>query len=113
MEQNIKMCARILTLPILNARRQAFARAPRRKLCVIGEKGNIEYDFISGMLEIYEAGHDFWKRCHCNEDRNVMFKKQVRHFMDCVRNKSKPLIDTEDAVKTLEFALKIRDSLKG
>jgi predicted dehydrogenase len=90
-----------------------LSRAPRRKLCIVAEKGNVEYDFVRGMLEVYEAGSDFWKRRLCNEDRNVMFKKQLRHFMDCVQNKSKPLIDTEDAIKTLEFALKIRSSARG
>lgn len=90
-----------------------LSRASRRRLSIIAEKGNIEYDFVSGMLEIYEAGSEFWKRRLCNEDRNVMYKKQLMHFMDCVKNKSKPLIDADDAVKTLEFALKIRTSSKG
>jgi predicted dehydrogenase len=90
-----------------------LSRASRRRLSIIAEKGNIEYDFVSGMLEIYEAGSEFWKRRLCNEDRNIMYKKQLRHFMDCVKNKSKPLIDADDAVKTLEFALKIRNSSKG
>ena len=90
-----------------------LSRAPRRKLCVIAEKGNVEYDFISGMLEIYEAGSDFWKRRLCNEDRNMMHKRQLKHFMDCVRNKSKPLVDAADSIKTLEFALKMRSNSKG
>lgn len=85
-----------------------LSRALRRRLSIVAEKGNIEYDFVSGMLEIYEAGSDFWKRRLCNEERNSMFKKQLRHFMDCVQHKSKPLVDSEDAIKTLEFALKLR-----
>jgi len=90
-----------------------LSHAPRRKLCIIAEKGNLEYDFITSMLEIYEAGSEFWKRRLCNEDRNMMFKKQLRHFMECVKNKSKPLVDAADSIKTLEFALKIRNSSKG
>jgi predicted dehydrogenase len=90
-----------------------LSHASRRKLSIIAEKGNLEYDFITGMLEIYESGSDFWKRRLFNEERNVMYKKQLRHFMECVRNKSRPLVNAEDAVKTLEFALNIRSNFKG
>jgi predicted dehydrogenase len=90
-----------------------LSRTSRRRLSIVAEKGNVEYDFISGMLEIYEAGSDFWKRRLCKEDSNIIYKKQLRHFMECANNGSKPLIDVDDAVKTLEFALKIRNGSKG
>jgi predicted dehydrogenase len=90
-----------------------LSRTVRRKLSIIAEKGNLEYDFVGGTLDIYEVGSDFWKHRLCNEERNIMFKKQLRHFMDCVQHKSKPLVDAEDAIKTLEFALKIRQGYKG
>jgi predicted dehydrogenase len=90
-----------------------LSRISRRRLSIIAEKGNIEYDFITGILDVYEAGSEFWKRCLCNEDRNAMYNKQLRHFMDCVKNKYRPLVDAADAIKTLEFALKIRNNSKG
>jgi len=37
-----------------------------------------------------------------------MYKKQLQHFMDCVRSGCKPLVDVDDAIKTLEFALRLR-----
>jgi len=90
-----------------------LSRATRRQLYIVGENGNLQYDFITGMLQIYEAGNEFWKQRTINEDRNIMFKKQLEHFMSSVRKNAKPLIDVDDAIKTLEFAFKIRESFKG
>jgi len=85
-----------------------LSRSLRRRLSIIAEKGNLEFDFVTGILDLYEAGSDFWKRRTCIEDRNLMFKRQFKHFMESVQNKTRPLIDVNDAIKTLEFVLKIR-----
>jgi predicted dehydrogenase len=90
-----------------------LSRAVRRKLSIIAEKGNIEYDFVTGTLEMYEAGDQFWKKRIYADDRNEMYKKQFQHFMNCVKTRSKPLVDAQDAIKTLEFALRIRDNCEN
>ena len=85
-----------------------LSRAAKRTLSIVAEKGNIEFDFITGMLKTYDADDKFWKCRQYNAERNIIYKRQLQHFMDCVKTGHKPLIDIDDSIKTLEFALSIR-----
>ena len=42
-----------------------------------------------------------------------MYRSHLSHFRDFVRPGKEPLIKTDDAVKTLELALRIRSSFES
>jgi predicted dehydrogenase len=89
-----------------------LSRAPRRQLYLVAEKGNLQYDFLTYELKIYDADTGSWQIREFKEDRNEQYIRQLRHFMHCARDGIRPLVDVDDAIKTLEFALKIREYYK-
>jgi len=85
-----------------------LSRKLRREVHIVGENGNIEYDFVTGSLRVYHADNAFWQCKTYDADRNLIFKRQLEHFFKCIQTADTPLVDANDAIKTLELALRMR-----
>ena len=46
-----------------------------------------------------------------NFERNQLFLDELRHFLDCVESRRKPVADLEDGVWSLKMALAARESI--
>ena len=75
---------------------------------IYGTQGDLLLDKGKGL----QLGRDFGKETtefEFSQDRPTLM---WRHFADCIRTQSKPLIDGKDARATLTFALKIYESIE-
>jgi len=46
-----------------------------------------------------------------NFDRNQVFLDELRHFLDCVETRRKPVVDLRDGIWSLRMALAARASI--
>jgi predicted dehydrogenase len=92
---------------------QDYLQSPANRQCeVIGDRGRVVMDLIAQTVTTYArnvATSDVFKVD--NFDRNNLFLDQTRHFLDCVRTRSKPIVDLFDGIQSLRMALAIKDSM--
>ena len=65
-------------------------------------------------MKLYDARKNKWvqKIKLKNYDRNVMYVREMSHFINCVNNKEKSVNDISQGVKTLEIVLAIKRASK-
>jgi predicted dehydrogenase len=79
-------------------------RVYRRQCTVVGEDGTLTWDYNERCVKIFEPKKPIVTFSY-SLDRNQIFIKSVRHFFECVSSGKKPLIDGNDALKTLNTVL--------
>lgn len=89
-----------------------LSRSPRRYLYINGQDGTLEYNLASNQLKLFFPHDNLRQYKQFSTERNVMYRNQLQHFFDCVEQVKQPLITADDAVKTLELALRVRSSLR-
>ena len=87
-----------------------FSRVPRRRLLINCRNGVIDYDLLKRDLNVFNASENKTDHFSYDGKRNLIYLKQIRHFFDCIKGQSKPLITAKDATKTLKLALMIRSN---
>lgn len=92
---------------------QDYLQRPASRGCeVIGDQGKAIMDLTSLSFTRYNgdgeiAASDRWE----NFDRNQLFLDQLRHFLDCVARRHKPLVDLSDGIWSLRMALAAKESI--
>lgn len=92
-------------------------RPPQRRIQIQGSKGSVIYNFQNiynfkkdDSLEFY----DFDKQETTQVlnvggyDSNQMYIDEFKHFIDCISNKTRPLVSIDDAIYTLKTCLEIK-----
>ncbi len=77
---------------------------PKRTLEIIASKGKLFWDYYEGQLIVYDRIKQKSK-IHSNPEgfeRNTMFLEEVKHFMNCIQNQSKPMITLADGIEVLK-----------
>lgn len=82
-----------------------FGRHHRRDLAIMGEKGNISWDFYTNEVKLYQGDGKVWQTWKFSSERNDMFVAEARHFLDCIAGKATPPVDGYDGLKTLKVIL--------
>lgn len=87
-------------------------RIPRRNLEIIGEKGTILWDYFDGEIKVYKTGEKKWSthKLPKNFDRNQMFVREMKHFLECVGNRKETMIPIVEGAKSLRVALSAKKS---
>ena len=85
---------------------------PSHRFHVIGSAGTIQCDFADGTLRLYRAQDKHWETYPPPEgwERNVMFREEMRHFIDVVRREAMPSCTLEDGVRVLRLVEAVRES---
>ena len=84
-------------------------RKPSRSCEIVGEFGNIEWDYIKGLLKITDTKNKSVKDFSLdNYDINDMYIEEMKHFFNCVSNNEEPLVDIHDGKRALEIALEAK-----
>ncbi len=95
-----------------------------RLLNVTGTKGYAELNYITQNLVVhesnYEKGHDQFgdfvlkfgepRRTEVHVEKQEPLKLELQHFLECIKSNKTPITSGEDALKTLDIALK---AIKG
>jgi predicted dehydrogenase len=82
-------------------------------LQITGCKGRIKWDNDDGIVRLYKADSE------CREDfplpdgfeRNTMFVNEMQHFIGCVQDREKLLVDLSDGIKTVKVVLATKQSI--
>ena len=83
-----------------------FGRKHKKSVEIKGSEGNIYWDFYENSVEVYKSENkqtiqynDF------DNDFNNSYKEEIKHFLDCVKNNSRPSIPLEDGIDTMKLIL--------
>ena len=92
-----------------------YVQSPPRRTCtIIGTEGRIEWDFLTGRLELQSSESDsveLYDFSYLN--RNDLFLFELEHFLQCVSDKSDPLVNLRSGYESLRMALAARASLES
>jgi predicted dehydrogenase len=85
---------------------------PNRQTEVIGDRARVVLDLHANTVTTFTrnvAKPEVFRLE--NFDRNNLFLDQTRHFLDCIRTRSKPVVDLHDGIQSLRMALAIKESI--
>jgi len=94
--------------------RMDYWRQPSvRKLHIVGDRGEISWNYYSGQA-ILQNENKIIKKSSLPDtwERNDLFLSIIKHFLDCIENRSKPLIPLTEGIEVLKIALAAKESLK-
>jgi len=87
-------------------------RAAARYCRIIGTEGTITWDGGSHQVLLFSSLTKAWTDLHPAQsiDRNDMYLRELRHFLDCIKGMTEPVISGEDGRRVLQIALAARQS---
>lgn len=90
-------------------------RAYSRSCQIIGEEGTIQWDFSQGQVKLYSAESGKWQRFRQKPDYDIndMYIEEIKHFLQCVSDKTRPMQNISSAKKVLEIALAAKEANKS
>ena len=92
-----------------------YFQRPNFKSCQIrGTKGEIYWDSDNNCVNIYNMNKKRWKREMevKNYQINFSYVEQLKHFLQCVKQRKKTINDLEQGIVTLKIALAIKKASK-
>jgi predicted dehydrogenase len=82
-----------------------FGRKHRRSVEVIGEFGNISWDFFANTVTMTHVEERFSQTTAFSCERNDMFLAEASHFLECCAGRAEPRVSGDDAIMTLKVLL--------
>lgn len=87
-------------------------RPPQRQCEVIGNAGKAVFDLPTLSVTLYGPEGELADRFACEAlDRNQLFLDETKHFLECVRTRSKPVADLSEGTWSLRLALAAKESI--
>ena len=94
--------------------RMDYWRKPSvRTMSIIGEKGEINWDYYKGeiLLSDRKGNIELFKTSK-TWDRNCLFLKTMKDFLNAINNKSQPRTTLKDGIDVLKIAIAAKNSIK-
>jgi len=89
-------------------------KTPLRQFQIFGEYGNILWDISKDTIVLYDYVHGLTsKHCFNDFERNSMFRDQMLHFIESVKNKTMPITNLANVVDGHKIALNIKKAIAG
>lgn len=93
---------------------QDYVQSPPSRQCeVIGDQGRVVMDLHALCVSVFTRGnttpevHSF-----SGFERNQLFLDQLKHFLECVKSRMKPVVDLRDGLQSLRMALAVKKSIE-
>lgn len=80
-------------------------RGYARSCKLAGEWGTIKWDYKENCVQVYQASTNSWEIETYSFNSNDMYFEEMKHFLDCVENHKKPLVDIVQAKIVLEIVM--------
>jgi predicted dehydrogenase len=109
-EDTAEILLRLKSGAIVGIHLDFVQRAYSRNCKLIGEKGVITWSLLDKNVGIYSAERKKWQIFSFETEINDMYVNEIKHFINCVLGKEKPLIDGADGKETLRVALAAKKS---
>lgn len=93
-----------------------FQKPDFRSCKIIGTKGMVIWESDTNNVMLYDNNKKKWIKILklTKYDRNLMFKKEIKHFLDCVKKRKTTINPIEkDGIETLKIALAVIKSSKS
>jgi len=89
-------------------------RAYQRNYEFFGENGTLKWDFNDQRVRLFETGGKKWQVFEDPRDYdvNVMYVDEMRHFKDCIKNRTASMTDLHSGCKTLKVIMAAKVSAK-
>ena len=89
-----------------------FQRPEARSCKIIGTIGTIEWNYTTNEVKVYSPRTKKWTSMMKvkQEEKEQMYLKELKHFLDCIKNKKKSINDFEQGTYLLKTALGIKKS---
>lgn len=86
-------------------------RPPVRHCAVLGDNGRVSLDLTAGTLACTDVSGRVIS-VDVGTPRNQLFVDEVRHFLDCVAGRARPVVDARAGAESLRVALAARASMR-
>ena len=85
----------------------------RRYIKLFGEDGSLNCDLNENYIKVKKRStNEFLKYDFSSTTRNDIFTKELKNFIAFVEGKEEPLVDLNEGIKSLKFALAAKSSLE-
>jgi len=84
-----------------------------RNCKIIGEEGTLIWDYPGKYVKTYHSTTKQWKTYPIEIEPNDMYVDEMKHFLECIKGKTPPLISGGEAKKVLAVALAAKKSAKS
>jgi predicted dehydrogenase len=94
---------------------QDYLQSPPSRQCeVIGDRGRVVMDLHALTVSVFAQGNAAAEvRNFSGFERNQLFIDQLKHFLDCVKSRTKPVVDLHDGLQSLRMALAAKKSIEA
>lgn len=90
-----------------------YLQNPARRTCrVIGTEGKVEIDLLKASAELYDAQGNLAYHEIFDFNRNDMFVRELQDFIWSIEENKTVNISFEEGMKSLEIAMKVKESLE-
>jgi len=94
-----------------------FIRHDTTRTCVaIGSEGTLKWDAVDGVVEYWQPGASKWTTIFRHPtQRDDTYRSEWQHFLDCIENKTSPLVTADDGLAVIKMieAARISNESKG
>jgi len=102
-EDIFSLIAKTETGVIVEVHGDYLQRSYQRRCQVLGEKGSILWDYNMRATMVYVAEEKKWEVFPFDIDWNSVYRRELEHFLWCVKEKRKPLVNEKDGLLALKF----------
>lgn len=89
-----------------------FVGRPAERWCeIIGTEGRIQADFFAREARYFDAESGKWNEAENCGSIEETYELEMRHLLECVGSKTRPIVDGREALKSLRLAEKAKESL--
>jgi predicted dehydrogenase len=81
-----------------------------RSCKLVGEEGTIIWDYPTNQVQVYRSHTKSWEVIDYPFQANEMYVAEVNHFLNCVRERTVPLVNLTQAAVVLQIALSAKMS---
>ena len=86
--------------------------APIRNFKIFGENGYIDWNISGNTISLNNFENDFFEEHNFETTpRNTMFKDQMLHFLNSIKNQTVPITSLENIIGGHRLAMKIREQI--
>lgn len=109
---SVLMQCRVSGRPLPVHLAQDYVQQPASRTCeAVGDRGKAVLDFAGRCVELRLGGGEPTIERLESFDRNELYLREMRHFLDCVAKGKRPSVDLREGRKSLEIALAVKRSI--
>jgi predicted dehydrogenase len=111
---SILMECRFADHPLPIQLHQDYLQSPPSRQCeVIGDRGRVVMDLHALSVSVFTRGNTTPEvQNFSGFERNQLFIDQLQHFLDCVKSRTKPVVDLYGGSQSLRMALAAKRSIE-